>query len=305
MAINNAVSRSKIQDARDAFLASCILQLATESRGFALLVAVIFMSVMLTLGLELGSLAYKQEVLASGSVQSQYAFYVADAALECALYADQQQNLFAYPATAPASAPQMSCGGAAPFSSSFSYTASQFAVFTRLSLDSGKRCADVSVYKPATFGAITYAYAQGYDAPCATVANPGTARFVARGLNAYYNNSSAASANNAMFVSQTVPATMVAGQTYSVSVTMQNIGLATWTAAGAYKLGSQNPQDNGIWGVGRVLLSNSVPSGASYTFTFNVTAPSSPGTYNFQWGMLQEGVMWFGQFSTNIPVVVN
>jgi len=262
------------------------------------------MSVMLTLGLELGSLSYKQEVLASGAIESQYAFYVADAALECALYADQQQNLFAYPATAPASAPQVSCGGVASFSSSFTYTASQFAVFNRLSLDSGKRCADVSVYKPATFGSVTYAYAQGYDVPCATVASPGTARFVSRGLSAYYNNSSVASTNNAVFVSQTVPSTMTAGRTYSVSVTMQNIGLSTWTAATSYRLGSQNPQDNGTWGLGRVGLSNSVPPGASYTFVFNVTAPATAGTYNFQWMMLQEFVMWFGQLSTNVPVVV-
>ena len=54
------------------------------------------MSVMLSFGLALGSLGYKQQVLASGAIASQYAFYVADTALECVLYADQQQGLFAY-----------------------------------------------------------------------------------------------------------------------------------------------------------------------------------------------------------------
>ena len=50
-------------------------------RGFALLIAIIFMSVMLSFGLALGSLAYKQQVLASSAIQSQYAFYAADSAL--------------------------------------------------------------------------------------------------------------------------------------------------------------------------------------------------------------------------------
>ena len=91
---------------------------ATVSRGFALLVAIIFMSVMLTFGLALGALGYKQKVLASSSLGSQYAFYVADAALECILQADQQQNLFAYTADMSAPAPTMSCDGIAPLSSS-------------------------------------------------------------------------------------------------------------------------------------------------------------------------------------------
>src|SRR3990167_3135616 len=77
--------------------------------GFTLLIAVIFMSVMLAFGLALGSLSYKQQVLASDAIQSQYAFYVADAALECALYADQQQGIFAYPPENPDSTPSITC----------------------------------------------------------------------------------------------------------------------------------------------------------------------------------------------------
>jgi hypothetical protein len=157
-----------------------------RERGFALLIAVIFMSVMLTFGLSLGSLAYKQQVLASGAIASQYAFYVADAGLECALYADQQQNLFAYPASAPSAAPSMNCEGAAPVSTSFTYSASQFMVFSRLSLDSGQHCVDVTVYKPAAVGGITYLFSQGYNVSCATIAAPTGARFVSRGLKAQY-----------------------------------------------------------------------------------------------------------------------
>src|SRR3989344_7656964 len=150
-----------------------------KKRGFALLIAVIFMSVMLSFGLALGSLSYKQQVLASSAIQSQYAFYAADAGLECALYADQQENRFAYPPSAPPSAPAMTCDGSAVILSSFSYTASQFVVFSRVSLDSNKRCADVTIYKPNGAGT-TYLFSQGYDVSCSAVANPQGTRFVAR-----------------------------------------------------------------------------------------------------------------------------
>ena len=113
-------------------------------------------------------------------------------------------------------------------------------------------------------------------------------------------------AYGAQFVSLSVPSSLVAGQTTSVSVTMKNTGANVWTAAGGYKLGSQNPQDNVIWGLGRVNLapSDSIGFNASKTFTFNITAPATPGTYNFQWRMLREGVTWFGALSTNTPIQV-
>lgn len=154
--------------------------------GFALLIAVIFMSVMLAFGLALGSLAYKQQVLASTAIQSQYAFYAADAGLECALYADQQQGLFAYVSDLSAPAPVLSCDGAPAISASvLSHTGSQWVIAERLSLDSNKRCADITVYKQKNNGT-NYFFSQGYDVSCATVAAPSGARFVSRGLSAHY-----------------------------------------------------------------------------------------------------------------------
>lgn len=163
------------------------MAIKNKKRGFALLVAVIFMSVMLTFGLALSSMAYKQQLLASGAVASQYAFYVADAALECLLYADQQQDLFVYPVSAPSVAPILSCVGSPVYGiPTFSYSASNFIVTTRLSMDSGKHCADVTIYKPAPNTGTTYLFSQGYDVSCATVASPNGTRFVARGLSAEY-----------------------------------------------------------------------------------------------------------------------
>jgi subtilisin family serine protease len=110
--------------------------------------------------------------------------------------------------------------------------------------------------------------------------------------------------DNAAFVVQDVPITMVAGESRSVSVTMQNTGDTTWTAAAGYKLGSQNPQDNVTWGGGRVALPATTPCGTAVTFPFTVTAPSTPGSYNFQWRMVREGVAWFGEFTPNVVVNV-
>jgi hypothetical protein len=88
---------------------------------------------------------------------------------------------------------------------------------------------------------------------------------------------------------------------------MKNTGMATWTTATNYKLGAQNPQDNGTWtGNNRILLSagESVAPGQSKTFTFSVKAPATAGTYNFQWQMLQENIAWFGDKTTNVAVTV-
>lgn len=163
----------------------------TQQRGFALLIAVIFMSVMLTFGLMLSSLGYKQQILASAAIQSQYAFYAADAALECVLYQDQQIGTFAYPLVRPATAPKVNCdGGDATYSLGtdngiVSYGLTQWAISERVSLDLGTRCADVTIYKPKSGAGTTYIFSQGYDVSCATVDASG-ARFVSRGLSAQY-----------------------------------------------------------------------------------------------------------------------
>lgn len=167
-------------------------RLPAGRQGFALFIAVIFMSVMLTFGLALGSLGYKQQILASAAIESQHAFYAADAALECALYADQQLNFFAHRSPRPSEAPRMMCDGiSATFPPSVpngivSWNNNQWVITTRLSLDSSMRCADITVYKPASASDTTYLFSQGYNVPCATVAAPGDARFSSRGLTVRY-----------------------------------------------------------------------------------------------------------------------
>jgi len=119
------------------------------------------------------------------------------------------------------------------------------------------------------------------------------------------NDDAPAATNDAVFVSQSVPALMETGKTYPIRITMRNAGTTTWTAAANYRLGSQNPDNNTTWDSdGRIALPASVAPNASIDFVFNVVAPA-PGLRNFQWRMVQDGVpRWFGATSTNVAVVV-
>ncbi len=111
--------------------------------------------------------------------------------------------------------------------------------------------------------------------------------------------------NQAQWIAQTVPANMVAGEDYPVSITMLNIGSTTWEPTTLHNLGSQDPQDNEIWGMGRVVMPiASAPPGTAVDFVFTVTAPSTPGTYAFQWEMVQDGVEHFGDFTPLVSVQV-
>jgi hypothetical protein len=117
-----------------------------------------------------------------------------------------------------------------------------------------------------------------------------------------------AQTNNAQFVSQNpqLPSSMAPGQKETVSIIMKNTGTTTWTKAAGYKLDSQNPRDNLTWGVARSELgsSDSIAPNQTKTFVLSVTAPTAPGSYNFKWQMLKEGMEWFGDASQNISISI-
>ncbi len=78
-----------------------------RQRGFTLLLAALVAAIVLMLATAIFSIAQKQATLASLSQQSQYAFYAADTAAECALYWDIRYNYFGTttPATSDLLAP--------------------------------------------------------------------------------------------------------------------------------------------------------------------------------------------------------
>lgn len=116
-------------------------------------------------------------------------------------------------------------------------------------------------------------------------------------------------ANGASYSSQTVPATMQVGKTYTPTITMVNSGTKPWgpvstTITVPYELAAQNPAGNTTWGVASVPVTATTSANTSRTFSVPVTAPSKPGTYNFQWQMRQGTNGWFGALSKNVEVVV-
>ncbi|MDD5542142.1 MAG: NBR1-Ig-like domain-containing protein [Acidobacteriia bacterium] len=109
--------------------------------------------------------------------------------------------------------------------------------------------------------------------------------------------------DNAYMSSQSVPSPMSQGTTYTVSVSMTNNGTTTWQGTG-YHLDSQNPAENTTWGINHVYLNSgeTIPPGYTKTFTFTIHAPTSSGSYNFQWQMVHDGVGFFGSPSVNVTM---
>ncbi len=150
------------------------------SSGFTLLIAIILSSVVLTLALALLDVAYKQVVLASSAKNSQYAFYNANTALECALYYDQRFDFFN---TNPTGLSQgsVTCNG-------------QVVSFTQLRVGSSPRVsqftvpcagggssAEVFVYKGFSQTPTHRIFANGYNS-----CNASDPRRFERGLKVYY-----------------------------------------------------------------------------------------------------------------------
>jgi hypothetical protein len=118
--------------------------------------------------------------------------------------------------------------------------------------------------------------------------------------------------DQAAFDSQSgVPTSLSLGQTATVSITMTNTGTTTWTPAGEYKLTSRGPRNNLIWGDNRIKLpaAASIAPGQSFTFKFPIIAPRVPGTYTFQWSMVNDsfgaGGAVFDAVTPPVAITVN
>ena len=109
-----------------------------------------------------------------------------------------------------------------------------------------------------------------------------------------YRTSSVAAA----FISDTIPATMTASQSYIVSVTMKNTGILAWNETSGIRLGGVGDLsgDAAEFGSTRIPIPSgtSVLPGSQHTFTFTMTAPSTPGNYTPKYRMIWDGHRWFG-----------
>lgn len=82
-----------------------------RNRGFTLLLAALVSSIVLALGASIFTLARKEVMLSSLGRDSQYAFYSADQAAECALYWDSRWLFFGTSTPSNVTAPNPMCDG--------------------------------------------------------------------------------------------------------------------------------------------------------------------------------------------------
>ena len=104
--------------------------------------------------------------------------------------------------------------------------------------------------------------------------------------------------------SQTIPGTMVADSTQTFTIVVTNDGAQTWLANSTVDLVSANSPTS-LWGATSVEVPSDTATGEDATFTFSVTAPSSPGTYASNWRMFQSGgIGFFGATAETTGITV-
>jgi hypothetical protein len=91
------------------------------------------------------------------------------------------------------------------------------------------------------------------------------------------------------------PVSMVTGSVYTAVMTVTNTGTTTWTTP-TFALGSQDPQDNGTWGTGRLQMPPGVTllPNQSVNITHTFVAPAAGAANFYSWKLVHEGVAWFG-----------
>lgn len=135
--------------------------------------------------------------------------------------------------------------------------------------------------------------------------NPGQVRGFFR-LPYTHADPSAAYVDDAVVtISVPPPSQLAPGGTAQVDLIATNTGSTSWSPELRYQLGSQAPQDNLTWGLGRVELPGAlIDPQQSASFAFKITAPVPAGDYDFRWQMLRETVHWFGTPSAGLRVPV-
>jgi len=146
-----------------------------RKRGFTLLLAALVASVALSLGASIYDIVSKELALSSIGQDSQYAFYAADTAAECALYWDSRFNWFSTSTPSmTASCDKQTITLLNPPGRATSYTPTstmefEIQLFTQVSPG---YCADVQVQKAlnqSTNVVSTIITANGYSVPCAAI----------------------------------------------------------------------------------------------------------------------------------------
>jgi hypothetical protein len=103
------------------------------------------------------------------------------------------------------------------------------------------------------------------------------------------------------YVDRNTPATMLAGGTHAVQVTLRNTRSNTWSAAGPHpvRLGYHWYTTDGaevlpsLWDDNRSALPHDVTPGDVVTLNCHLSAPRNPDRYEVRWDLVEEARTWF------------
>ena len=122
-------------------------------------------------------------------------------------------------------------------------------------------------------------------------------------------NVSQAKSRDVKWSSHGTPISMKSGEMMGVQITLTNTGSQTWPKGGAnpvyvsYHWVNASTGQTVVWDGLRSQLPEDAASGQAKTITASLWAPSTAGTYNLIWDVVQEGVTWFsGQEAPQLPV---
>lgn len=110
-----------------------------------------------------------------------------------------------------------------------------------------------------------------------------------------------------------VPATMAAGETCAISVTVENRSALTWNGSSPHTYGLSYHWLRPSWKVVRFAnnitwLSSDLRPGGKLMVRAKVRAPAAPGSYLFVWDMIWKGTTWFaprtGQYEASTVRVI-
>lgn len=108
---------------------------------------------------------------------------------------------------------------------------------------------------------------------------------------------------NAKILWNNIPKSILPGDTIVATVVVRNTGNTSWSDASGFKFGQQD-NDPLAFGSSRYLIDDTqhdIPvyggifRGRALSFNVEIIAPETEGSYMTHWGMLQEGVAWFGE----------
>lgn len=101
------------------------------------------------------------------------------------------------------------------------------------------------------------------------------------------------------------PEEVLCGQAFAVDVTMVNTMRTTWTESGFHKLGPVKGEDEVFRSDGQKFKmpdGTEVPLRGQHTFTLELTAPETPGTYETEWSMMVKGTPYGTPIKRSIRV---